>query len=412
MRLEVHNVGYGECIVIRFNGEILMTDCGSSNIKLPCGLNFTDYVKGYIMPRYVAFEHRAFLLTHCHRDHSCGLWHILKLSPHYFDRIFLPAVPCDKSGRPVILEFALYVYVFLNRLTGYSRSNTEVLRIFSKAAHAAGPECVFPMGQGDSFSAGGITYDMLWPAVTGFEYAEEFIEAVNTMNGCLMQPFMPDAAHEFLQLKQEFCLAYIACQSFSPLRMEYIYKTDEIMRQIARLVPNLLLLPCASDIIKILSESQDIYSDMLNSSSIVFQNKRIDGKCTNSDILMTGDAPPAVLKSVESLLYDGYYIVKAPHHGTKSGFSPILNDISPSHIIISNGAYSGGGKISPEYSKLQSVKHCTNCSSCGFYTENDYCCNDFAVCYEIKKSPGLTVKCPYRRPNSGNSPCGISIISG
>ena len=410
MRLEVHNVGYGECIVICQNGGILMSDCGSSNTKLPCGLNFTDYVRTCIMPRYIGFEHRAFLLTHCHRDHSCGLWHMLKLSPRYFDRIFLPAVSCDVSGRPVLLEFALYVFAFLNRLTGYSKSNTEVLKIFSKAAHAAGPECVFPVKQGDSFSLESITYDVLWPKVSGFPYENGFVSAVSAMDGFLSQPFMPDAAREFLQLKREFCLAYMACQSSSPVRMECIDELDEITREISRLVPNLLLLPCAPEITGLLSESQNVYSDTLNSSCIVFQNRRVNGECSDNDILMTGDATPDVLQSIENLLYDGYYIVKAPHHGTKSGFPQFLNDMAPSHIIISNGLYGGGGKISDEYSALQSVKHCTNCSSCCFYHENNYCCNDFAICYDMKKSPGLTVKCPYRK--SENPPCGISVISG
>ena len=411
MRIEVHNVGYGECIVLCGGDEILMSDCGSSNIKLPCGMNFTDYVKTVVIPRYAGCGERSFLLTHCHRDHSCGLRHILKLYPKYFDRIFLPAVPEDACGRLVLLEFALYVYVFLNRLTGYSKSNTEILMLFSKAAHAAGAECIFPVKKGDVFVSGGTEYEILWPAATGFPYGAGFVSAVENMDSLLKGPFMPDSAREFLQLKSRFCLAYKACQSAAPVSPVYICELDDIMREITAAAPNLPLLPCAPEIEKILLDSSGLYSETLNASSVIFQNIRSTGACSNDDVLMTGDAPPEVLGLVGDSLYGCYYAVKAPHHGTKSGFPPVLRDIVPPHIIISNGLYSGGGKISPEYAALQSVKHCTNCETCAFYNENGYCCDDFAVCYDMKKAPGLTIKCGERQVNAENPPCGITVIS-
>ena len=87
--LEVHNVEYGECVVLGGSKrEILMVDCGSMNRKIREGdVEFTDYVYGGIMGRYAALDSRAFLLSHCHRDHVCGFWQILNTDPGYFGRI-------------------------------------------------------------------------------------------------------------------------------------------------------------------------------------------------------------------------------------------------------------------------------------------------------------------------------------
>ena len=113
--LEMHNVEYGECIVLGgAKNDILMVDCGSINQKIREGdVAFRSYVNPTLVNRYSGKASRSFLLTHYHRDHLCGLLQILKTRPDYFDRIFLPAPPLDKRGTPLLLEFALYVYVII-----------------------------------------------------------------------------------------------------------------------------------------------------------------------------------------------------------------------------------------------------------------------------------------------------------
>ena len=75
---------------------------------------------------------------------------------------------------------------------------------------------------------------------------------------------------------------------------------------------------------------------------------------------MTGDASPETLLELMDQLYDGYYILKAPHHGTASGYSPLFGDMSFAHILISNGEYHAGGAIAQEYiDREDSVRHCT-----------------------------------------------------
>ena len=86
--IDIHDVGYGECIV--FEGEkneILMVDCGSMNTILKNShIKFKDYVSDFIMPRYDDALEKSFLLTHFHRDHFCGLKYILKKQKKFFEK--------------------------------------------------------------------------------------------------------------------------------------------------------------------------------------------------------------------------------------------------------------------------------------------------------------------------------------
>lgn len=411
--IELHNMEYGECIVLGAAREILMVDCGSSNLVIrESGTDCSDYVENGIMRRYRCMDVRAFLLTHCHHDHISGLWRILKKSPGYFHHIFLPVSPLDERGKPLILEFALFVYVFLNRLTGYSKVNVSALELFIRTVKAAGTQNVTAIRQGDSFIFDGVTYDILWPRETGFPFPSLFASAVEEMNICLSSPYLPAFVSEFLRLKDQFCSAYTDCCRVSPVSAEGVAETSALLDRISGLIPQLLLLPCAHDIAEILNSSvtQNAYSEALNAASVIFQNRR-SREASCDDILMTGDAPPESLEAVADRLYDSYYIIKAPHHGMKGSFSSLLADIGASHILISNGEYRKGGGIDPAYAELDAVKHCTNNSVCPWYRQNGSCCNRLVCCYDHSGSPGLTIKCPVYRLGSKNAPCGIYVVS-
>ena len=132
--LELHNVEYGECVV--FGGakdEILMVDCGSMNrVRDEDGRELTECIGEGILSRYRNAPSRAFLLSHCHRDHLSGLWGLLGKEPKYFSQIYLPANPCDRLGRALLLEFALFVFVFQRDRTDYARANVASLRLFER----------------------------------------------------------------------------------------------------------------------------------------------------------------------------------------------------------------------------------------------------------------------------------------
>ena len=89
------------------------------------------------------------------------------------------------------------------------------------------------------------------------------------------------------------------------------------------------------------------YTNGVNGASVVFHNGRKGGP-SEQDILMTGDATPETMVEIMDQLHDGYYILKAPHHGTASGYSNLFSDMSAAHILISNGEYHAGGAIAQE----------------------------------------------------------------
>lgn len=410
--IEVHNVEHGECIVLGGKHSILMVDCGSSNNKIrDGGTDFAGYVENGIMERYRGVEDRSFLLTHCHRDHVCGLWRILKISPLYFSRYYLPVSPCDARGRPLVLEYALFVYAFLNRLTGYSKVNVCELELFPRVAKAAGADSIAVLRAGDTFDFDGVTYEVLWPRGTDFPFPERFSAAVENLNVCLSSPLLPPCAREFLRLKDDFCSAYQECCLHRPLREEQVAELSALLRRIRALVPQLFLLPAAADAAAILNDpaTQAAYSDAINAASVIFQNRR-EREAGTEDILMTGDAPPESLKAVSDSLYDSYYILKAPHHGTASAFSPLLQEIGASHIIISNGEYRQGGQIAEEYADLPAVKHCTSGDACPWFRQSGSSCNRLACCYEFSPRPGLTIECPACRAGRKFPDCLISVV--
>lgn len=413
-RLEVHNVEYGECIVLcGAHRDILMVDCGSSNRKIREGdVPFASYVNPAIFRRYADRTARSFLLTHYHRDHLCGLWGILAADPEYFGRIFLPASPCDRSGRPLLLEFALFAYAFLSHQSDYSQVNVSALKIFARAAKPAGANRIFPLKAGDSFLFDDVIYDVLWPAAEAFPFSDLFAGAVEEMNVCLSSPFLPQEARDFMRLKEEFCAAYLACCKASPLRQGDIDALTRTLDRVDGLIPALQLLPSAPDVVEILNRptTRTAYSDQLNAAGVIFQNRRTS-EASLDDILMTGDAAPESMDAVADRLYDNYYIIKAPHHGTASAWSHLFSEIGASHIVISNGDYRQGGMIAQEYVDLPAVKHCTNCAACPWYNGSGCSCDRLLCCYDLPGGPGLTIKCPFCRSGKGPAPCNIYIIS-
>ena len=127
---------------------------------------------------------------------------------------------------------------------------------------------------------------------------------------------------------------------------------------------------------------------------------------------MTGDASPETLLELMDQLYDGYYILKAPHHGTASGYSPLFGDMSFAHILISNGEYHAGGAIAQEYiDREDSVRHCTGTGACKWFRASQGCCNRLSYCYDQKGGPGLAIKCPATGYKAGKAPgCAIQVI--
>lgn len=420
--IELQNVEYGECIVLGGKDRsILMVDCGSMNQKVRDGDVPLDVRFESIARRYESAMDRFFLLTHYHRDHLCGFQKILEAHEHYFNRVFLPRTPIDSQGNPPLLDFALFAYLFLPPQTDCSQVNTSCVRIFRTLADKLGSDRIFTLGAGDVFHFDGTDYKVLWPKIEGFPFEADLCAAIEEMNIRYSSPFLPACDRRFMEVKTEFLALYLkCCDAFSvsgralpEKRGAYLARLCDLLDELEGLREELNLSPAAHDIREILERPHiaAAYSNCVNAASVVFHNVRTK-EASFEDILMTGDATPETMLELMDDLYDGYNILKAPHHGTVSGFSRLFSDMGLAHILISNGEYHAGGAIAQEYVDLQdSVKHCANTSPCKWFAASQACCNRLSYCFDQEAGAGLVIKCPAAAGRDKRTPgCRIAVV--
>lgn len=386
--LDLHRVGFGECIVLGGRKkEILMVDCGCLGGRLENGQLFSEYVR-QLAHQYGRAKKRTFLLTHFHKDHYSGLPLLLKENPGYFGQIFLPNCPLDEKGMPLLLELAILIECFLPKQAVAARMNVGALRVFDQVGKLAGPETLYTLKEGDHFSFDGVDYEVLWPRREPYPFGDVCVQLSQEANRILLRQHHARIA-AFLELKEELCMAYVRCMNaFSQEtdadeqeRWDCMEDLCLLVRDLDAMIPALHLLPVAERIADLFCSqtSSMAYHQEVNGASLIFQNCS-DGTLSYQDILMTGDAAPFSLDTVAGSLRENYYIVKAPHHGTRSGWWPGLEEMGISHILISNGA-SGGGRVDPHYPSLNALHHCTSAESCDF-AQKYGCCNAGFVCPE------------------------------
>lgn len=423
--IELQDVEYGECIVLGGrNRSILMVDCGSMNQKLREGETPVDARFVSIAQRYSPCMERYFLLTHFHRDHLCGLRHILKENPGYFNRILLPCTPLDGRGVPLLLELALFAAVFSPPQSDSYQVNTSCIRMFHTLGEDLDAQRIFTLQAGDIFRFDQVDYQVLWPQVQDFPFDSEIISAAEQLEILISSPLAPKSQRRFVECKEEFLSLYTACcTAFSvsgraepAMRQVLLDKLDAVLEEMEELREDLALSPSAHKIREILENPlfSSAYSDCTNAASVVFHNIRTR-EAGFEDILMTGDITPEILSGLSNQLYDGYNILKAPHHGTASGYCSLFSEMSAAHILISNGEYHAGGAIAQEYIDMEtSVRHCTNRHACKWYQASQACCNRLAYCYDQDGAAGLVIKCATAKrpilPGMRAPGCGITTV--
>ena len=350
-RIELHDVEYGDCtVLVGRDQSILMVDCGSVSQYVRQGETDIHARFETIFHRYSAAASRQFLLTHYHRDHTSGFFTKLQADPNYFDRVYIPVIPGTAAHHPMP-ELALYARHFAAPQSDFAQVNTACLTIFERLQDTVGAERIITLCAGDAFFFDNTPYAVLSPNATDFSYPAVLTDAVSALDNAL-KPF--SAATEFLRLKADYIAAYAACQAvFSPTsgvsavkKERHLARLSDIWRELDALRGTLEHLPAAETIREILSDTslRTAYTETQNDLSIVFHNIRT--RTEHLDILMPGDASAKVLEHLAPKLYDSYYAVKAPHHGTESHYPAIFQTMAVSHFLISNGEYHAGGDIS------------------------------------------------------------------
>ena len=149
-------------------------------------------------------------------------------------------------------------------------------------------------------------------------------------------------------------------------------------------------LPDFKKLLAWLNENQINLRQFKHKISIVFQNAR-DGEL---NLLFTGDAQPEHLKMIAENydgklpLYEHYWCIKVPHHGTQGHYFD-FSQYEPENMLISNGIHFANSKkeskelrTSPLYGGLFYIPdthmYCSNCDCCDSY-ENGCSCKEADV---------------------------------
>ncbi len=420
--LELLNMEYGECVVLGGRDRsILMVDCGSVSQKLREGDTPLDAWVDTIAARYEPAMDRYFLLTHYHRDHLSGFQKLLESREGYFSRVFLPRSPRNSRGLPVLLEFALFAYLFAQPQSDAFQVNTWCVRAFRTLGERLGQDRIFTLGAGDSFHFDGVEYQVLWPQTDNYIFEPQLESALENLNVLFSSPFQPACVRRFLELKEEFLSLYGKCsdafavsgRALPEKRRAYLEHLNQALGELESLREELNTTPEAHDVRETLQNplNAGAYSNAINGASVVFHNIRKGGP-GEQDLLMTGDATPETMLEIMDQLYDGYFILKAPHHGTASGYSSLFRDMSAAHILISNGEYHAGGAVAQEYIDWEgSVRHCTNIGACKWFRASQGCCNRLSYCFDQNQGPGLVIKCSAAGKKPGKFPgCAIRVV--
>lgn len=409
--IELNNVEYGECIVLGGKTQILMNDCGSTNKTLAGSDVKLDACFSSLTERYQRYLDRYFLLSHYHSNHLNGFRQICQTQKGYFNRVYIPCTPVSKKGIPVLLSYALYAYMFADGTAdGSGNIDTLGMQIFDILMEDVGIDRIFTLKRGDIFNFDGVDYETLWPRQIEYPFPNELEYAVERLDLLFASPYLTGPAMKFRDRKKAFLQAYLnCCDAFSASGRQPPEKRHALINTLSNAFDalNELREPLlqtrqmhdARDIIEnpVVTES---YNRCTDSASIIYQNRR-EKSGSIEDILMTGDSTPEIIATIWEDLYNSYYVLKAPNHGTRTGYSSFWSEIGASHILISNGECDFGEGITQNYVKLsESIKHCTNNSCCKWFAASGSCCNRISHCYD-QSSPGLSIKCSAN--NTGNN---------
>ena len=341
MRIRMYNVGYGDCFCLREKKKNLLVDFGTSNGRIQ-GRPRRD-IFDMVLSDLMSIENKNLLLTHFHLDHLSGLLYLLKHRRGSFDfgKIYLPDVfsTPEKSRTLALLLLAdlrkdsylpskqVSLYALVEALCAKVR-NTRI-ELLSRGTEFEGKYvALWP----DTSEVANLTEELLAPFLPEFEgilkQITAFAEKLRQMIWSMTSEGSGEKPYPISVLDQEF----------RDLRLQPEFR--QLMEKID------------AD-----TQSRWQIKDLI---SIVFQNT----EDSDWNLLFTGDIAPSCMQKIadnydgELPLYDQYWCIKVPHHGTGSHYFNFAA-YTPENLLISNGIYHTTGKkqakaarITTEYAGL------------------------------------------------------------
>ncbi len=323
MKIRMYNVGFGDCFCIRDRKNNLLVDFGTSNNRI--GGRPRSDIFDVVISDLTTISHKNLLLTNFHPDHLSGLLYMMKKrrDSYEFGTIYLPDVFSSQKMSRTLGLFLLADLVKDCCLPSHQVSLFALVEALSKRK-----QNVKLLSRGMIFED---RYQVLWPSQEVI--AEETLKVLERLGKeeeeCWSQvvDFAEKLRKIIWDMTEENCEKKV-----SVAELDKEFRTISGTPEFARLL-------------EIMGTRELELRQFKNKVSIVFQNKE-DG---DWNLLFTGDVQKKHLGMIadnydgQAPLYEHYWCIKAPHHGTESHYFD-FRPFTPENILISNGIYHANSK--------------------------------------------------------------------
>lgn len=371
----MYNVGFGDCYCLRDRKKSLLVDFGTNNSRIE-GRPRRE-IFDLIISDLSTIECKNLLLTHFHMDHLSGLLYMMKNKDSSFDfgKIYLPDVFSEeKMSRTLVLLLLadlvkdsclpsrqVSLFALIDALLERQTQTVELLsrgKIFEEKYQALWPDAYVTQRETNE------VYDLLkekFPEIMDvlLDFAEKLRQIIWSMT---------DEGKVLLENNQKNIRAYVYEREFRRIKA----------------------LPEFKELLTWLNRNQVNLRQFKHKISIVFQNAR-EGEL---NLLFTGDVQPEHMQMIADNydgkwpLYEHYWCIKVPHHGTQDHYFN-FSGYEPENMMISNGIHFANSKTqsrelrtSPLYGGLFYIPdthmYCSNCDCCDCY-ENGCSCKEADV---------------------------------
>ena len=372
MKVRMYNVGFGDCFCLRDRKKSLLVDFGTNNSRIE-GRPRRE-IFDVIISDLSTINRKNLLLTHL-----SGLLYMMKNrdSSLDFGKIYLPDVfSKEEMSRTLVL-------LLLADLLKESGLPSRQVSLFALVdALLENRQNLELLSRGKIFED---KYQALWPDtdVIQRETDEVYNEICKNENLAAVMEELLNFAEKLRRIIWSMTEEGKAQTEEEQEKISLAYVYDREFRRIKAI-------PEFKELLSFLNTNKVNLRQFKHKISIVFQNAR-DGEL---NLLFTGDVQPGHLKMIAENydgklpLYEHYWCIKVPHHGTQEHYFD-FSQYEPENMMISNGIHFANSKkeskelrTSPLYGGLFYIPdthmYCSNCDCCDCY-ENGCSCKEADV---------------------------------
>ena len=373
----MYNVGFGDCFCLRDRKKSLLVDFGTNNSRIE-GRPRRE-IFDVIISDLSTINRKNLLLTHFHMDHLSGLLYMMKNrdSSLDFGKIYLPDVfSKEEMSRTLVL-------LLLADLLKESGLPSRQVSLFALVdALLENRQNLELLSRGKIFED---KYQALWPDtdVIQRETDEVYNEICKNENLAAVMEELLNFAEKLRRIIWSMTEEGKGQTEEEQEKISLAYVYDREFRRIKAI-------PEFKGLLSFLNTNKVNLRQFKHKISIVFQNAR-DGEL---NLLFTGDVQPGHMKMIAENydgklpLYEHYWCIKVPHHGTQEHYFD-FSQYEPENMMISNGIHFANSKkeskelrTSPLYGGLFYIPdthmYCSNCDCCDCY-ENGCSCKEADV---------------------------------